>query len=244
MNGRPFHVVEADTEEQPDSTPERAAAPRVFIFGISGRVGRLLAARLRAREVPVSGLVRTPHHVAALNGAGISTCVGDLGTTTTDEFETMLSNCDVVVYAAGSNAGPQRVTDDIDLAALGRLSEAVESIRGTRLILLSVMPEAWRERSLSDDEEHYFAVKKRAEVRLVRQDIDWMILRPSLLTDDPGSGRVSLGHAEEHGEIPRDDVAAVLEALVLEPTISRQILELNGGQVPVAEAVHAYRHDA
>lgn len=224
-------------------TPQQGVTPRVFIFGVSGRVGRLLAARLRAREVPVSGLVRTPQQAAALNGAGISTCVGDLATTTTDELETMLSDCDVIVYAAGSNAGPQRVTDDIDLAALGRVSEALERIRVTRLILLSVLPEAWRERSLSDDEEHYFAVKKRAEVRLVRQDIDWTILRPSLLTDDAGSGRVSLGRAEEHGEIPRDDVAAVLEALVLEPTISRQILELNGGSVPIAEAVQANRHD-
>ena len=56
----------------------------------------------------------------------------------------MVANCDVVVYAAGSNAGPQRVTDDIDLAALGRVSEAVERVRGKRLILLSVLPEAWR----------------------------------------------------------------------------------------------------
>lgn len=156
----------------------------------------------------------------------------------------MITNCDVVVYAAGSNAGPQGVTDDIDLVALGRVAEAVERVRGMRLILLSVLPEAWRERSLSDDEEHYFAVKKRAEVRLTRRDINWVILRPSLLTDDSGTGKVSLGPAEEHGEIPRDDVAAVLEELVFDSTIDRQILELNEGQVPIVEAVRAYASDA
>ncbi|PPF64201.1 NAD-dependent dehydratase [Clavibacter michiganensis] len=223
---------------------QKTVTPRVFIFGITGRVGRLLASRLRAHDVPVSGLVRTPQQAAALKGAEISTVVGDLGTATTEELETMLGKVGVVVYAAGSNAGPQRVTDDIDLAALDRVSEAVARRPGMRLILLSVLPEAWRERSLSDDEEHYFAVKKRAEVRLVRQNINWVILRPSLLTDDPGLGRVSLGPAEEHGEIPREDVAAVLEALVLEPAVSRQILELNEGQVPIAEAVHAYTNDA
>ena len=218
-------------------------APRVFIFGITGRVGRLLANRLGAQEVPVAGLVRTPQQAATLNGAEISTLVGELGTVSTDELETMLTNVDVVVYAAGSNAGSQRVTDDIDLAALDRVTEAVARHGGTRLILLSVLPEAWRERSLSGDEEHYFSVKKRAEVRLVRRDINWVILRPSLLTDDPGSGKVSLGPAEEHGEIPREDVAAVLEALVLEPTIRRQILELNEGRTAIADAVRAYRND-
>lgn len=217
--------------------------PRVFIFGITGRVGLLLARRLRAQEVPVSGLVRTPQQGAALRGAGISIVVGELGTTATEQLETMIMNCDVVVYAAGSNAGPQRVTDDIDFAALGRVSEAVERNQGTRLILLSVLPEAWRERSLSDDEEHYFAVKKRAEVSLTRRDISWVILRPSLLTDDPGSGDVSLGPAEEHGKIPREDVAAVLQALVLEPSISRQILELNEGQTAITEAVRRYTND-
>jgi hypothetical protein len=116
------------------------------------------------------------------------------------------------------------------------VSEALSGTR-TRLILLSVLPEAWRERSLSDEEEHYFAVKKRAEVALTREPIDWVILRPSLLTDGPGRGTVALGPAELHDEITRDDVAAVLEALVLEPTISRRILELNEGPTAIAEAV-------
>lgn len=223
--------------------PEEAVEPRVFVFGITGRVGRLLATGLRARELPVSGLVRTPQQAAALRDQGVSTHVGDLGSVSTSEFATMLADVDVVVYAAGSNAGPQSVTDDIDLAAVDRVSEAVAQHPGTRLILLSVLPEAWRERSLSDDEEHYFAVKKTAEVRLTRRDLDWMILRPSLLTDDPGTGHVALGPAEQHGEIARADVAAVLEALVLAPTVTRRILELNEGSRPIPEAVRQHTHD-
>ncbi|MBF4457859.1 NAD(P)H-binding protein [Pseudoclavibacter sp. VKM Ac-2867] len=240
---KPIHSAPTPADEQSSSAPKHAVHPRVFIFGISGRVGRLLATRLRGQGVPVSGLVRTPQQAVSLEGAEVSPLLGDLGAATTDDLRAMLRDCDVVVYAAGSNAGPQRVTDDIDLAALGRVAKAVERTPGARLILLSVLPEAWRERALSDDEEHYFAAKKRAEVSLTRQDIDWVILRPSLLTDDAGTGEVSLGPAEEHGEIPREDVAAVLEALVLEPSISRQILELNEGQTPVAEAVRGFAGD-
>ena len=221
-----------------NASHDDSAAPttRVFIFGITGRVGRLLATRLRARGVVVSGLTRSSLPAPALAN-GVTTVTGELGVATTEEITAMISDWDVIVFAAGSNAGPQSVTDDIDDAALQRVSEAVTASPGKRLILLSVMPEAWRERQLSDDEEHYFAVKKRAEVALTRQPIDWVILRPSLLTDDPARGTVALGPAELHDEITRADVAAVLEALILEPNISRQILELNTGPTAITEAV-------
>ncbi|OUE26771.1 NAD(P)H-binding protein [Clavibacter michiganensis] len=227
----------ASADDLPHPSPTEPARPRVFLFGITGGVGRILARGLRQRGASVSGLVRTPQQAADLREAGMSIVVGDLGTTPPSELATMIAEHDVVVFAAGSNAGPRRVTDDIDLTALDRVSEAVERTPGTRLVLLSVLPEAWRERSLSDDEEHYFAVKKRAEVRLTRRDVDWLILRPSLLTDEPGTGLVSLGPAEEHGEIPRADVAAVLEALVLGSPTSRRILELDGGRTTIADAV-------
>ncbi|AZH82171.1 NAD-dependent dehydratase [Plantibacter sp. PA-3-X8] len=229
-----------------NASHDYSAAPttRVFIFGITGRVGRLLATRLRARGVVVSGLTRSSLPAPALAN-GVTTVTGELGVATTEEITAMISDWDVIVFAAGSNAGPQSVTDDIDDAALQRVSEAVTASPGKRLILLSVMPEAWRERQLSDDEEHYFAVKKRAEVALTRQPIDWVILRPSLLTDDPARGTVALGPAELHDEITRADVATVLEALILEPNISRQILELNTGPTAITEAVgriaHAYQ---
>jgi len=224
------------TDESVNEDTSAASAVRVFIFGITGRVGRMLATRLRARGVNVSGLTRSLPD-PALQADGVTTVTGALGVATTEEITAMISDWDVVVFTAGSNAGAQSTTDAIDDAALRRVSDSVAATPEKRLILLSVMPEAWRERQLSDDEEHYFAVKKRAEVALTRQPIDWVILRPSLLTDDPGRGTVALGPAELHDEITREDVAAVLEALVLEPTINRRILEVNTGPTAITEAV-------
>ncbi|WP_327169716.1 NAD(P)H-binding protein [Streptomyces subrutilus] len=74
---------------------------------------------------------------------------------------------------------------------------------------------------------------------LSRSDLDWLNHRPSLLTDDPGTGTVSLGPAEFHGRIPRADVAATLAELLHGPRIHRQILELNTGSTPIREAVTA-----
>lgn len=92
---------------------------------------------------------------------------------------------------------------------------------------------------LDDDEEFYFAVKKLVDVTVSTSDLDWLILRPSLLVDRAGVGRVSLGPAQPHDEIPREDVAATLAALLHEPRIGRQILELNQGSTPIANAVEA-----
>jgi uncharacterized protein YbjT (DUF2867 family) len=108
-----------------------------------------------------------------------------------------------------------------------------------RFLLVSVFPEAWRERQTDDDFEHYIAVKKRADVALSQSDLDWIILRPSMLKDDPGTGLVDLGVAEVHTEISRDDVAAVLTQLIHTPGVRRKILEVREGSTPIIQAVAA-----
>lgn len=102
-----------------------------------------------------------------------------------------------------------------------------------------MLPESWRERDLGDEVEYYFAVKKEADIALSRSELDWLILRPSLLVDDPGTGTVSLGPAEFHGQVARADVAETLAELLREPRIGRQILELNTGPTPIRDAVRA-----
>ncbi|MFD0971833.1 NAD(P)H-binding protein [Plantactinospora endophytica] len=71
----------------------------------------------------------------------------------------------------------------------------------------------------------------------VRSDLDWLVLRPSLLVDDSAVGTVSLGPAEFHGRIARADVAETLAELLHEPRIGRQILELDNGSTPIRDAV-------
>jgi uncharacterized protein YbjT (DUF2867 family) len=119
-------------------------------------------------------------------------------------------------------------------------NQVIHKIAGiTRIILVSVFPEAWRERHMDESFEHYIIVKKRADVELVQSGLDWVILRPSALKNDPGVGTVSLGLAQFHTEVRRDDVAATLAALAHTPSVHRKILELTEGPTPIGEAVAA-----
>ncbi|MFA4928972.1 MAG: NAD(P)H-binding protein [Patulibacter sp.] len=211
----------------------------VFIVGITGGVGGLLAERLHARGDAVRGLVRRAEQQAELEAKGVAAHVGDLASMTAQELAVVLSGVDVIVFAAGSNGDSREVTEAIDGEGVEKAIEAAGIAGVERFALVSVLPESWRERELGEDLEYYFAVKKQADVALSRSDLNWLILRPSLLLDDPGVGTVSLGPAELHGEISREDVAATLAELLHEPRIARQILELNEGATPIAEAVRA-----
>ena len=82
-------------------------------------------------------------------------------------------------------------------------------------------------------------VKKSAEVYLAGTDLDWVIVRPGLLSDEPGEGLVTAGLAVDYGEVYRDDVAAFIDAALHEPGLSRVIVELTSGQTPVAQAAAA-----
>ena len=69
--------------------------------------------------------------------------------------------------------------------------------------------------------------------------LDWTILRPGRLTDDPGTGLVALGEEVSRAEIPRADVAAVVAAVLDDESTHGRQWNLVGGSVPVADAIAA-----
>jgi uncharacterized protein YbjT (DUF2867 family) len=212
---------------------------KVFILGISGAIGALLADKLSAGGTEVHGLVRTPAQQVDLAARGVETTLDGLSTMSATDLARAVAGSDAIVFTAGSNGGAREVTKAIDGDGVTKALEAARLAGVNRFVLVSVLPESWRERDNPDEVEYYFAVKKQADIAVTRSDLDWVILRPSLLVDDPALGTISLGPAEAHGEIARADVAEALTELLLEPRIRRQILELNTGTTPIREAVRA-----
>ena len=69
-----------------------------------------------------------------------------------------------------------------------------------------------------------------------------MIVRPGTLLEDPGTGKARAAVAVPYGEVPRDDVGATIVQLIEQAAVSRIIIELTSGEVPVAEAVRRLAH--
>jgi uncharacterized protein YbjT (DUF2867 family) len=73
--------------------------------------------------------------------------------------------------------------------------------------------------------------------------LDWTVLRPSGLTDEPGTGRVQaaehLTFAARPPSLARDDLAAVVVAALTQHHTVGRSFDLTGGDTPIAAALAA-----
>ena len=217
---------------------------RVVVAGAHGQVARRLGRLLSARGDSVVGIVRIPVHRGVLEDDGVQPAVLDLEQASVDEVAEVVQGADAVVFAAG--AGPGSGADrkhTVDHAAAVLLADAAERAGVRPYLLVSSMGVEQARHGTPRGMDPVFAVYLQAKLRaedqiLPRPALDTTIVRPGRLTDEPGTGRVTLAHGVDYGEIPRDDVAAVL-AEMLQAGTSNDVVELVGGQTPIAEAVAA-----
>ncbi|MGW0504908.1 SDR family oxidoreductase [Micromonospora sp. NPDC003241] len=215
---------------------------RVVIAGGHGKIARLLHRDLAARgDVPV-GLVRNPDHAAALRADGAVPVLADLEHVTAGDLAAHLTDADAVVFAAGAGPGSGTARKDtVDRAAAALLADAARTAGVRRYLLVSSMG-VDRDPPPGTDEVFvaYLRAKKAAEDDLTRRDLDWTVLRPGRLTDDPPTGHVTLDRQAPRGPISRADVAAVLVALLDAPATAGLTLETVAGPTPVTAAVSAH----
>jgi hypothetical protein len=62
-------------------------------------------------------------------------------------------------------------------------------------------------------------------------------VRPVFLQDEHATGRIRLAEQPLRGEVPRDDVADVLAAVLHEPRSARRVLYLAAGDDPIEAAL-------
>jgi uncharacterized protein YbjT (DUF2867 family) len=82
----------------------------------------------------------------------------------------------------------------------------------------------------------YADAKAAADEYLQRTSLDWTILGPSALTDDPGTGAISTND-DEASSVPRQDVARVIAAVLSHPGTIGTTLRFNSGPTPIGDAV-------
>ena len=214
---------------------------RIVIAGGHGQIALRLERLLAARGDSLAGLIRNPAHSAGLRDAGAEPVLCDLEATDAETVAGHLDGADAVVFAAGAGPGSGAARKDtVDRAATVLLADAAERA-GVRRYLLVSTTGAGAEPPPGTDPVFaaYLRAKTAAEEDLRRRDLDWTILRPGGLTNEPGTGRVHLAQHVRRGRISRDDVAAVLVALLDTPASARLVLEVVAGDTPIAEAVAA-----
>jgi uncharacterized protein YbjT (DUF2867 family) len=214
---------------------------RIVIAGGHGKIALILERLLAQRGDSVAGIIRKPAEAADLEAAGAEALVVDLEKASVEEVAGHLRGADAVVFAAGAGPGSgaaRKKTVDRDAAIL--LADAARAAGVDRYLMISSMaadPEA-----IADDPvfEAYLRAKGAADEAVrARTDLNSTIVRPGLLTDDPGTGGVTIADSTGRGSVPREDVAAVLVAVLDEPRTGGMTFEIISGETPIEEAIAA-----
>jgi uncharacterized protein YbjT (DUF2867 family) len=165
--------------------------------------------------------------------------VCDLESASVDEVASAVSGADAVVFAAGAGPGSgaeRKLTMDRDGAV--KLGEAAPAAGVPRSVSVSSVG---AENPPDDDNVFsvYLRAKAGADEALMESDRDWTVVRPGMLTDDPGTGRARVQAEPIGAEVTRDDVAAVLAAVIDESRAVSKVLYVVGGDDPIEDALLA-----
>ncbi|MET0557638.1 MAG: SDR family oxidoreductase [Solirubrobacterales bacterium] len=210
----------------------------VAIAGGHGRIGLMLGRRLAERGAVVRGLIRNPDHAADLREAGVEPLLCDLEQADALTVAEAVRGVEAIVFAAGAGpgSGAERKRT-MDLGGAVKLIEAARAESIPRYVMVSAMGAADPPADSGDVFAEYLRAKAEADRALAASGLDFTIVRPGGLTDDPGTGRVAIGESLEPGEVPRADVAAVLEAVLGAPNAVGKTFDLTAGETPIEVAV-------
>jgi len=210
----------------------------VLVAGGHGKIALRLLRLLAADGHRARGLIRKPEQAADLEAVGAVAVLGDLEADAS--LADYLQGADVAVFAAGAGpgSGPERKRT-VDLGGAVKLADAAMAVGVRRYVMISSIG-ADRPQAASGGMRPYLEAKAEADEYVMASGLEYTIVRPGSLTDDPGTGRVHLSRElGGRGEVPRDDVAAVIAQVLDAPNTIGATFEVFSGDHMVAEAVRS-----
>lgn len=208
---------------------------RILIAGANGQIGRKLIALIAASAHSSRGMIRKAEQADTLRKLGADEIVvADLE----GDMHAAVAGCEAIVFAAGSggDTGPEK-TDAVDRDGAIALMDAARQLNVQRFVMVSSMG-ADNPRQGPESLRHYLRAKQSADQHLVDSGLDYTIVRPGHLVDNPATGNVVLAPSiGRSGEVSRADVAAVLLVVLSTPSTVGKTFEMLQGNVSIAQAV-------
>jgi uncharacterized protein YbjT (DUF2867 family) len=208
----------------------------VVIAGGHGKIGLQLGRLLAARGDRVRGLIRKPEQADDLVAGGIEPVLCDLEAA--DDVATAVRGADATVFAAGvgPGSGVERKWS-LDCGGAVKLIEAARAEDVRRYVIVSSMGADAPPVEGGDVFGEYLRAKAKADQELQASGLDYTIVRPGSLTDEPSTGLITVGEKVDRGEIPRADVAELLAAVLSAPNAIGKAFEATAGETPIEAAV-------
>ena len=213
---------------------------KVFLIGANGQVGKHIVKLLQDSDRhELTTMVRSEEQAEQLKQSGVNVVVANLEDNV-EQLAQAMKGSDAVIFSAGS--GGKTGADKtllVDLDGAVRSMEAAEQVGVTRYVMVSAYKaydrESWKESPIKP----YFVAKHYADRELRASDLNYTIIGPGILTNEPGTGKVAVGEIVEKTSIPREDVARVVVASLDEEKTYKKTIELVSGEITIEEALRS-----
>jgi len=209
---------------------------KTLIIGANGQIGKKLAKKLKDSSHEPIAMVRKEEQQKEFENMGVESVLADLE----KDIDHAFDHVQAVVFTAGSGAhtGADK-TDLVDRKGAKKAIDAAVKNNVDRFIMVSSMGTDQPPSNWPESMAHYLAAKADADKHLMQSNLNYTIIRPGRLTNENGTNNVRLAEEldDKQGEIPRTDVATLIEKTLDADTMSGKIVEVLEGKVPIDDAI-------
>ncbi|RNF41291.1 SDR family oxidoreductase [Planococcus salinus] len=209
----------------------------ILVVGANGKVGKHLVKLIQESDGhQAKAMIRDQQQASFFEELGAKTVVVDLEDDIS-EIAKAADGVDAIVFTAGSggHTGADK-TILIDLDGAVKTMEAAKQAGVKRFVLISSF-DTRREKWIGGSFKPYVAAKYYADMWLKSTDLEYTLIHPGILTDEPGTGNVHAAAETERAEIPREDVARVILAVLEDDATIHKEFQVISGDTAVSEAV-------
>ncbi|MGG1572407.1 SDR family oxidoreductase [Fictibacillus sp. NRS-1165] len=210
---------------------------KVFLVGANGQIGHKLVELLgRSSEHSVRAMIRNPEQAGELEKLGAETVVADLEGSVSELAEAVKGS-EAIIFSAGSggSTGSDK-TLLVDLDGAAKMVEAAEQAGVGRFVMVSAL-QAHNRENWNEKIRPYYVAKHYADKILESSSLNYTIVRPGGLLNEPGTGKVEASENLRRASIPREDVAQTVLAALTEENTFKRSFDLISGEQSIREAL-------
>lgn len=214
---------------------------KVLFIGANGKVARHFADIVQNHHtISEKAMIRNPEQQAFFDERNIETVLLDLSKNSIDDLAAVAKGMDAVIFSAGAGGKGLDKIFTVDLDGAIKSMEATEKAGIKRFVMVSTFRTGREEMDKQNDLRYYTIAKNYADEWLKnRTNLDWTIIHPGILTDVEGSGKITVGMGQDIKEIPRQDVArTIIAVLENDDTIGKEF-EVLEGETEIEEAIQS-----